>query len=101
MATSHHLTVPGIGRVVHEHGKVDETWHCSRWDSITPVTPNWTAQLPGILYGRDRDGFMPRTEIVGYFERYAAVVVAPVRADNQVLRVEPTGEGGFRLHLLS
>ena len=49
----------------------------------------------------DPDGFMPRTEIFGYFERYVAAVLAPARVGVQDLRVEPTGEGGFRLHLLS
>ena len=54
------------------------------------------------LYDRhDRGGFMPCAEIFGYFERYAAAVLAPARAGIQDLRVEPTGEGGFGLHLLS
>ena len=54
------------------------------------------------LYDRhDRGGFMPCAEIFGYFERYVAAVLAPARVGVQDLRVEPTGEGGFRLHLLS
>lgn len=35
----------------------------------------------------DRDGFMPRAGVVGYFGRYAAAVLASARAGIQVLRV--------------
>jgi putative flavoprotein involved in K+ transport len=99
-ATSHHLTALGIEHVVIERARVGETWRSSRWDSFTFVTPNWTAHLPGHPYdGHEPDGFTPGTEIVGYFERYAAAVLAPVRVGIQVgTGVEPTGEGGFRLH---
>jgi putative flavoprotein involved in K+ transport len=101
LVTSHHLPTQRIEHVVFEHGWMGETWHSSRWDSFTFVTPNWRAQLPGHPYdGREPDGFTPRTEIVGYSGPYAAAVMAPVRVGIQDLGVEPTGEGGFRLHLL-
>ena len=75
-AISHHLTALGIEHVALERSRVGETRRSNRWDSFTLVTPNWTAQLPGHPYdGHDPGGFMPGTEIVGYFERYAAAVL--------------------------
>jgi putative flavoprotein involved in K+ transport len=85
-ATSHHLTALGIEHAVIERARTGGTWRSSRWDSFTFVTPNWTAQLPGHPYdGHEPDGFTSRTEIVGYFERYAAAVLAPMRVGIQVL----------------
>ena len=85
LVTSHHLTVPGIERVVHEHGRVGETWPCSRWDSFTLVTPNWTARLPGHpLRARSRWLHAVRRSSV-----------------NSNIKQQLSGEGGFRLHLLS
>ena len=101
LVTSHHLPAQRIEHVVFEHGRMGETWHSSRWDSFTFVTPNWTAQLPGHPYdGHEPDGFTSRTEIVGYFERYAAAVLAPVRVGIQVLGWSRRVKGGFRLHPL-
>ena len=46
---------------------------------LLPGHPNWSVQLPGHPYdGDDPHGFMPRDEIVGYLERYAASFDAPV-----------------------
>ena len=78
LATSHELTTLGIDHVVLERARVGQTWS-DRWDSFCLVTPNWSVQLPGRPYdGNDPDGFMPRDEIVGYLERYAARFEAPV-----------------------
>ena len=72
LATSHELTRAGVSHLVLERGRIAETWR-KRWDSFCLVTPNWTVQLPGGAYdGDDPDGFMPRDEIVAFFERYAA-----------------------------
>ena len=79
LAVSHELAAAGVPHVVLERGKVGETWR-GRWDSFCLVTPNWSVQLPGYAYdGADPDGFMPRDDIVGYLERYAAGFDAPVR----------------------
>ena len=96
LAASRELTRAGVGHVVLERGRVGETWR-GRWDSFCLVTPNWTVQLPGHPYdGDDPDGYMPRDEIVGYLERYAAAVAAPVREGVAVSSLAPAG-GGFRL----
>ena len=72
LAVSCRLSQAGVGHVVLEKGRVGETWR-RRWDSFCLVTPNWSVQLPEHPYdGDDPDGFMPRDEVVGYLERYAA-----------------------------
>jgi putative flavoprotein involved in K+ transport len=96
LATSHALSRAGVGHVVLERGRIGETWR-GRWDSFCLVTPNWSVQLPGHPYDRDDpDGFMPRDEIVGYLERYAAAVAAPVREGVAVTSLARAGDG-FRL----
>jgi putative flavoprotein involved in K+ transport len=96
LAASRELTRAGVAHIVLERGRIGETWR-GRWDSFCLVTPNWMVQLPGHPYDRDDpDGYMPRDEIVGYLERYAAAVAAPVREGVEVASLEPDG-GGFRL----
>ena len=96
LATSRELTKAGVEHVVLERGRIGQTWR-GRWDSFCLVTPNWSVQLPGGQYdGPDPDGFMGRDEIVGYLERYAADVRAPVRENVSVESIE-TREGAFVL----
>lgn len=92
LAVSRELSGLGIEHVVLERGRVAQTWR-DRWESFCLVTPNWTVQLPGYAYdGPDPDGFMPRDEIVSYFERYAAD--APVREGIDVKSIDKA-DGGF------
>ena len=93
LATSRELTTAGIDHVVLERGRVAQTWR-GRWDSFCLVTPNWFVRLPDGHYdGPDPDGYMPRDEIVAWFERYAAAGGAPVREGVDVQSVESSGEG--------
>ena len=95
LSVSRELTEAGVEHVVLERGRVGQTWR-GRWDSFCLVTPNWSVQLPGHPYdGDDPDGFMPRDEIVGYLERYAAAVGAPVREGVEVTSLRPLPDGGF------
>ena len=72
LATSHELVRAGVEHLVLDRGRIGETWR-GRWQSFCLVTPNWSVRLPGRPYdGNDPDGFMPRDDIVGYLERYAA-----------------------------
>ena len=93
LATSRELTKAGVDHVVLERGRVAQTWR-GRWDSFCLVTPNWFVRLPDGHYdGPDPDGYMPRDEIVSWFERYAAACDPPVREEVDVQSVEATGEG--------
>src|SRR2546421_10997738 len=97
LAVSHELTRAGVAHVVLEKGRPGQTWR-GRWDSFCLVTPNWSVQLPGGAYdGADPDGFMPRDEVVGHLEWYAASFDAPVREHLEVTSVDAAQGGGFRL----
>jgi putative flavoprotein involved in K+ transport len=98
LAISCELTKAGVEHLVLERGRIGQTWR-DRWDSFCLVTPNWTVQLPeGHYDGPDPDGFMPREEIVGFLERYAAGIRAPVRENASVMSIEAFDDG-FRLRM--
>lgn len=97
LAMSNLLGSEGIEHIVFERGRVAERWRNQRWDSFTLLTPNWATWLPNFRYdGDDPDGFMPRDEVVGYFERYARSFDAPLREGVEVTAVEADGDG-YRL----
>lgn len=97
LSVSRELTRAGVEHVVLEKGRVGQTWR-GRWDSFCLVTPNWSVQLPGHHYDKqDPDGFMPRDEIVGYLERYAAGFDAPLREGVEVTSIRPLAAGDFAL----
>lgn len=95
LSVSRELTQAGVEHAVLERGRIAETWR-GRWDSFCLVTPNWSVRLPGHPYdGDDPNGFMPRDELVAYFERYAAAVKAPVREGVEVSSLTARPDGGF------
>ena len=95
LSLSYCLTQKGREHVVLEKAaQAGEAWRNGRWDSFTFVTPNWAMRLPGMGYeGHDPDGFMPRNEIVAYFERYVARYSMPVRYGVQAMAVKQSGAG--------
>jgi putative flavoprotein involved in K+ transport len=99
LATSYCLKQQGHENVVLEQAaQAGNAWRTGRWDSFTLVTPNWTMRLPGAEYeGSDRDGFMPRDDIVSYFERYVDRFQLPVRYNTRVLSVESMDSAGYRV----
>lgn len=99
LATSYHLKQLGREHVVFEAAeKAGHAWRNDRWDSFTLVTPNWSIQLPGAHYGgNDPDGFLPKAEIVTYFERYVEKFDLPVRFKTSVLEVAPMDGSGYQV----
>jgi putative flavoprotein involved in K+ transport len=99
LATSYYLTQQGREHVVLEQAsQAGNSWRTGRWDSFTLVTPNWSVRMPGAEYdGPDPDGFMPRDEVVAYFERYAERFQLPVRYNTRVLSVEPVDNRRYRV----
>ena len=89
LATSYHLKQLGREHIITEAAeKPAHAWRNDRWDSFTFVTPNWSIQLPGAHYdGNDPDGFMPKVEIIAYFEKYVEKFNLPVRYNTTVLEV--------------
>jgi putative flavoprotein involved in K+ transport len=91
LATSYYLTQHQIDHVVLDKHGVGDAWRNSRWDSFTLNAPNWTFDLPGYKYdGADQDAFMLRDKLVSEFEKYAALIKAPVEAPVEVTKVRPT-----------
>lgn len=98
LATSYYLTRYGREHVVLEQAaRAGHSWR-NRWDSFTLVTPNWTVKLPGAEFdGPRRDDFMPRDDIVAYFERYAELIKAPVRYNTRVTSIQSLDGNGYRV----
>ena len=94
LSTSYHLTQQGREHVILEQAdQVAAAWR-QRWDSFTLITPNWTIRLPGAEYkGDDPDGFMPRDEVISYFEEYVEQFELPIRYGVRVTSVEPVEAG--------
>src|SRR5260221_10064886 len=83
-----------IDHVVLERGEVANSWKTERWDSLRLLTPNWQSRLPGYGYqGDDPDGFRTMPQTIGFLERYAAVISAPVRTRTTVTSVRRKGNG--------
>jgi putative flavoprotein involved in K+ transport len=98
LALSRCLADRDVPHVVLERGRVGERWRSERWDSLRLLTPRWQARLPGWSYdGPDPDGYMSRTEVVDYLERYADSFSAPVETGVTVTSVERHPDGGFRV----
>jgi putative flavoprotein involved in K+ transport len=98
LAVSCLLTEAKVPHVVIERGSVGESWRSQRWDSFALNTPNLFNRLPGMaLDDADPDGFAPRDEVVGFFERYAASFGAPVLEHTAVTSLEHQSHGKFRV----
>ncbi|MGH2359540.1 MAG: NAD(P)-binding domain-containing protein [bacterium] len=94
LAMSWWLAKRTIDHVILERGEVAHSWKTERWDSLTLLTPNWQSRLPGYGYqGDDPDGFRTMPETIGFIERYAAMMSAPVRTHTRVTSVRTKGEG--------
>ena len=85
LAVSNLLTHAGRDHVLLERGRVGERWRSERWESLQLLTPNWMTRLPGWQYSGDGpDGFMHRTQVVDFFDRYARSFGAPVLGETRV-----------------
>ena len=83
-----------LDHVVIERGEVAHSWKTERWDSLRLLTPNWQSRLPGYGYqGDDPDGFRTMPETIGFIERSAEVMSAPVRTHTRVTSVRNRGNG--------
>jgi len=89
------LTERSIDHVVLERGEVANSWKNERWDSLRLLTPNWQSRLPGYVYECDEpDDFMTMAEVIGFVERYASVISAPVETHTEVTSVR-RNSGGY------
>ncbi len=95
LATSYYLSQAGREHLILEaSSRPAHAWREGRWDSFTFVTPNWTLRMPGMEYsGDDREGFMPREKIIGYFEQYVEQLKPPIQYRTRVASVEKLDDG--------
>jgi putative flavoprotein involved in K+ transport len=95
LAVSYYLRRLSVDHVVLEQAdRPGEAWRNHRWDSFTLNTPRWQSRLPGVRYREDDpDGFMPKNEVVAYFEALARNL--PVRYRARVLAIERDGNSGI------
>jgi putative flavoprotein involved in K+ transport len=94
LAMSQCLTERSIDHVVIERGEVANSWRTERWDSLRLLTPNWQSRLPGFGYeGDDPDGYRTMPEVIGFIDRYAQVISAPVETNTTVTSVRATDAG--------
>jgi len=102
LATSYYLTRQGRDHIVLEQAaQAGNAWRNDRWDSFTLVTPNWATRLPGAEYqGSHPHGFMPRDQLVTYFEDYVERFDLPVHYGERVTSVEPKpGSRGYLVRM--
>lgn len=93
LAMSRCLSDRSVDHVVLDRGRVAERWRTERWDSLRLLTPNWQSRLPGFRYdGPEPDGYMSTSQLVAFFERYAASFAAPIQSATAVLSVDHAGE---------
>ena len=90
LATSYWLTQHGHEHIILEQAaQAANAWRNDRWDSFTLVTPNWATRMPGSEPpGANPHGFMPRDELVAFFEQYIERFGLPVRYNTQVTSIE-------------
>lgn len=97
LAVSYYLSQKNRPHIVLEQAeKAGNAWRNHRWDSFTLNTPNWQSGLPGAdLPGSSADGFLPREEIVTYFEDYVSKFQLPVRygVHVKIVRTKPSSRG--------
>jgi putative flavoprotein involved in K+ transport len=91
LSTSYFLCQKGHEHLVLERAsQAGSVWRNDTWDSFTLLTPNWSIKLPGMSYsGNNPDGFMPRSELVSYFEKYIENFDLPIQYNTLVTEVTP------------
>ncbi|MBX7435103.1 NAD(P)-binding domain-containing protein [Mycobacterium sp. Y57] len=88
LAMSHCLSARSIDHVLLERGRVANSWHTERWDSLRLLTPNWLSRLPGWRYrGDDPDGYMTAAQVAAHLDGYRRHLDAPVREHTTVRSV--------------
>jgi putative flavoprotein involved in K+ transport len=96
LAMSEHLSRRALSHLVLERDRIAESWRSRRWDSLVANGPAWHDRFPGLIFsGIDQDSFASKERIVGYFEKYAEQIAAPLRCGVEVraLREKSDGSG--------
>lgn len=97
VAMSEHLSTAGVSHLVLERHRIAERWRSERWDSLVANGPAWHDRFPNLEFpGAHPDSFPSKDEVAAYFEKYAAMINAPVRCGVEVKSVSRNhGRPGF------
>ena len=97
LAMSRCLSERSIDHVVLERGEVAHSWRTERWASLRLLTPNWQSRLPGLVgVEGDPHAYRSMPEVIGFVERYALAIRAPVETNTRVTALRQT-DGGYWL----
>jgi putative flavoprotein involved in K+ transport len=89
LASGYHLSQNKHNFIILEQSsQAGNKWRNERWDSFTLVSPNWTFRMPGIELTADDNSFLPRDQIVEFFENYIKEFDLPVKYNSKVTSVE-------------
>src|SRR5690606_35113565 len=90
----------GVQHVVLERGRIAERWRSQRWDSLVANGPAWHDRFPNLKFEDIPPGtFPPKERMAQYFEEYAHMLKAPIRAGVEVKSVEKLeGRFGFKVN---
>ena len=98
LTMSYFLQQANLDHVVLEKHSALHSWKQERWDSFTLVTPNWQCDLPALPYdGDDPRGFMNRTQVIDWLQRFAGKVNAPVKEGVTVQKVRCDDSGTYHV----
>ncbi|KAJ4417293.1 hypothetical protein N0V82_006237 [Gnomoniopsis sp. IMI 355080] len=98
LAMSAHLHTHNITHLIVERKRIAERWRSERWDSFVANGPAWHDRFPEYPFANAApDDFPTKTQIVNYFEQFAASINAPVRCGVTVEALyRNSDKSGFR-----
>ncbi|MHA2294314.1 MAG: flavin-containing monooxygenase [Candidatus Hodarchaeales archaeon] len=95
LSVSYFLKKEGIDHIILEKAdKPGFAWREQKWDSFTFVTPNSMNNLPGGAYkdfNFPPDEFLPKEEIVKYFEDYIKINKLPIQFNIEATEISKFG----------
>jgi putative flavoprotein involved in K+ transport len=98
LVVSYLLAQARIQHQVLERGRIGESWRSQRWNSFHLNTPNWSNGLAGMHFPSEiPDGFSHRDSLTEYFEDYARRFDLPIRQHTNVVWLDKSVVGGYKL----
>jgi putative flavoprotein involved in K+ transport len=91
LAISRELGRRSVDHLVIERGRIGESWHSMRWDSLRLLTPNWLNAILGQKL-RDPDGYMNAGEFAELLSRAAHSGGVPIMTHTQVVSLRSWGD---------
>jgi cation diffusion facilitator CzcD-associated flavoprotein CzcO len=88
MATGYALGKAGLHyRILEQGDRVAGAWH-GYWDTLRLNSPRFLSSLPGMPIDRGAGRWPTRTDMIAYFDRYAAEHSLPIEFGQRVLHID-------------